>query len=97
MNNLNFFRKAVFILILLPAIVLGGKTQTITGDWNGLLDLEGVSIQVIIHIKQVENGFQATMDSPDQNAFDIPLDTLTFESRQLEFILRVQGLNIQEL
>ncbi len=88
---MKILRTAVFTLILLPVIILGGKTQTITGDWNGIIDLEGVSIQVVIHIEQVENGFKATMDSPDQNAFDIPLDTLTLKSRQLEFILKNAG------
>jgi len=91
MKKLHFLRKAVFTLIFLPVIIGEGKTQTITGDWNSVLDMEGISIQVIIHIKQVQNGFQATMDSPDQNSFDIPLDTLTFESWQLEFTLMSAG------
>jgi len=91
MKKLHFLRKAVFALIFLLTIIGEGKTQTITGDWNGIVDLEGISLQIILHIKQVENGFQATMDSPDQNSFDIPLDTLTFESRQLEFMLKSAG------
>ncbi|NQU79936.1 MAG: hypothetical protein HQ543_00265, partial [Bacteroidetes bacterium] len=91
MKNLDFLRKAVFTLLLLPAIIWVGKTQTITGDWNGVLDLEGISLQIVLHIKQVENGFQATMDSPDQDAFDIPLDTLTLESGKLEFIFNSAG------
>lgn len=91
MKKLFFLRKTVFALILLLAIIWEGKAQTITGDWNGVLDMEGISLQIILHIKQVENGFQATMDSPDQNTFDIPLDTLTLESRQLEFIFKRAG------
>jgi len=57
--------------------------QDITGNWNGLLKVQGMQLSLVFHINKTENGFSATMDSPDQKAFGIPVTTTNFENSKL--------------
>jgi hypothetical protein len=50
--------------------------QDITGSWSEL-NIQGMSLPLIIHIKKTGNEFSSTMDSK-QGATNIPLGTTTF-------------------
>lgn len=63
--------------------VLGAFAQDITGQWNGMLDIYGSKLRLVIHITQGDNGLTATFDSPDQGAFGIPADSVSFENNTL--------------
>lgn len=79
----------IFSLLLTTSIL----AQDITGKWNGLLKVPGVELIIVFNIAKTENGYSATMDSPDQGAFDIPVSTITFENNQL--YLKINNANIE--
>lgn len=67
------------ILILALALSMGCLIgQDITGDWHGLLDLEGVKLRIVFRIVATPDGFSATFDSPDQGAFGLPVNRVEF-------------------
>ena len=45
---------------------LTSTAQNITGQWNGVLKVQGTQLRVVFNITQTENGFSSTIDSPDQ-------------------------------
>ena len=61
-------------------------SQDITGDWHGKLDVNGMPLRVVFHISKVENTYSSTMDSPDQNAFGIPITSTAFSENTLTII-----------
>ncbi|MBC5840505.1 alpha/beta hydrolase [Flavobacterium sp. F-380] len=67
--------------------------QEITGSWSGELNVQGMSLPLIIHIKKDVNGFSSTMDSPKQGATNIPLGTTTFVDNQLAINAPALGLS----
>lgn len=75
--------KRICVLLLgvigvLP--VFAQNKGALTGTWEGVLKV-GVELRLVFHIKQTETGsFTATADSPDQNAFDLPCDSVSFDS-----------------
>lgn len=80
------------------------QAQAITGDWHGQLDVMGSKLRISFHIKQEENKYISTMDSPDQGAFDIATESTVFEngivtinmkSIGAEYIGRLDGENIK--
>ncbi|QKJ64497.1 S9 family peptidase [Flavobacterium sp. M31R6] len=75
--------KAVFFLmtILLSFTMFG---QEITGQWNGFLKVPGGQLALVFNISKSENGYSATMDSPDQGAKGIPVTTTKFENTTLK-------------
>jgi uncharacterized protein len=75
-------KKILVILIMLGATVLSGA-QEITGQWNGLLKAPGAQLRIVFHIEKEGDGFKATMDSPDQNAFGFKVTSVKFEKQEL--------------
>jgi pimeloyl-ACP methyl ester carboxylesterase len=58
--------------------------EKIIGIWQGALKVPGGELKIVFKIFKAENGsLQATMDSPDQGAFDIPTSKVSFENDSL--------------
>ena len=87
-KTLRTLSFALFFFLMFSFISF---SQSIVGDWHGLIDMQGIKLSLTLHIKQDQNGYKATLDSPDQDAFQIPLDTLTLESNQVKFIFSQAG------
>ena len=47
------------------------------GDWEGTLDAGAVKLRIVLHISRKEGAYGATLDSPDQGALGIPIETVT--------------------
>ncbi len=67
-----------------PACCGQQDTSIITGDWSGMLNFNGVRLQIVFHIMAGEDGsLSATMDSPDQGAAGIPVSEVRFDGDSL--------------
>jgi len=80
-------KRVITIFVLLVAVV-AVYGQDILGTWNGAFTVqppEGdeVTLRIVFHIEAADDGFTSTLDSPDQNAFDIPTDATTFSAKEL--------------
>jgi len=47
------------------------------GDWEGTLDAGPVKLRIVVHITRKEGAYGGTLDSPDQGAMGIPIETVT--------------------
>jgi pimeloyl-ACP methyl ester carboxylesterase len=47
------------------------------GDWEGTLDAGAVKLRIVLHITRKEGAYGATLDSPDQGALGVPIETVT--------------------
>lgn len=48
-----------------------GNAQTLVGAWKGNIDAGGNQLPLVFHLKQINNQWEASFDSPAQNAFGI--------------------------
>jgi len=64
-------------------------SQDITGEWNGVLNIQNKSLHLVFHINKTDAGYSATMDSPDQGAKGIKMSHVTFENSILTIELRI--------
>ena len=81
--------KRTLITIITLSLSLAGLGQDITGQWNGLLPIPGSPLRLTINITKTDNGFTSTLDSPDQGAFGILVDSTSFENTTLKIIAAV--------
>lgn len=83
------------LLISLTLILLSAAafSQSVTGDWYGLLTVPTGQLPLIMHITKTDAGFAATLDSPDQKALGIPMDKVTFADNKLAVSFAAGGLN----
>jgi hypothetical protein len=70
----------LLILSLFAAIPIVYGDQAILGTWEGTLEASGAKLRVVFNISKTPEGiFTATMDSPDQGAKGIPVDSVMFD------------------
>lgn len=75
--------KKIILFILTIPTVLSVYGQDITGPWNGILKVQGMQLRIVFHINQSDEGYSATMDSPDQGAYGIPATSASYENSEL--------------
>jgi predicted acyl esterase len=65
--------------------------QDVTGDWFGTLDVGTLELRITLHVQETEDGYSATLDSPDQGETGIPVEEFSFEDGQLVFRTSTSG------
>lgn len=81
--------KALLFTLVAGLSVMG---QDVTGQWNGLLKVQGTQLRVIFHITKTDTGFSATMDSPDQGVNGIPVTSTVFINPKLKLEVTNAGI-----
>jgi len=86
-------KNTLFIVLLLVTSNLFG--QSVEGQWNGLLKVQGNQLRLIIHVSKTDSGYVATMDSPDQGAKGIPVSNISFEKDVLKIEIASIGMKYE--
>ncbi|HEX7401745.1 MAG TPA: alpha/beta hydrolase [candidate division Zixibacteria bacterium] len=80
MRNRIAVTMILLILSLFFALPIVYGDQAILGTWEGTLEASGAKLKVVFNISKTPEGtFTATMDSPDQGAMGIPVDSVMFD------------------
>ena len=65
-------------------------SKQLEGDWEGTLQTPGRPFLMVFHFRnQPDNTVQATIDTPDTNAFGLPLNDVKQTGQNVEFDVRV--------
>jgi len=91
----KFIFKWAFGALISLLVVPVAYGQDITGQWNGLLKVQGTQLRVVFHISKTDTGLSSTMDSPDQGAKGIPVTSTTFENQVLKLAVTGSGLQYE--
>lgn len=80
----NFYSPILFLMLIsLPAIA---QQNQIVGNWQGALKISSIQLRIVFNVIETENQkLIATLDSPDQGAFGIPVDTVIFNPPYVKF------------
>lgn len=84
--------KKLSLLFICLSLYFCGFAQNITGQWKGAADIFGSQLPIVLHISSSDLGYSATLDSPDQQAFDIPIDSISFEDKKLDLKISAIGM-----
>ena len=97
MKALSKTLRHLFLGLWLMALSTSGliAQEEITGEWNGLLKVQGMQLRLVFHIEQTANGYSATMDSPDQGAEGIPVSSISFQDSQLKLAVTPLGITYE--
>ena len=85
------FASLFFLLIGLPLAVSAQdkpKAKSAVGIWEGPLKVGGLELRLIFKITEVDGKLSAKLDSPDQGAKDIPLDSVELKAGKLLVTLK---------
>ncbi len=83
LGGLYLNMKKMLLLFGVVFMAFGALAQDITGEWNGVLSVQGMKLRLVFHVSKTDAGYTATMDSPDQGARGIPMTSALFENNVL--------------
>lgn len=93
-------KNAIGILtnvLVLAVLGLPSFAQTtnggIGGNWLGKLDVGGVRIRLVLKIAKTDDGYMAKLDSPDQGAKDLLIDSITKSENIVNFSAAKLAMN----
>ena len=100
MKNFTTAARAIFILVTLFASIAfaGSQEQTQVkpeGDWKGTIDVSGSKLDLVLHISRKDGALSATLDSPDQGATGLSIDSITVTGTSLRFEMKSLGANYE--
>ena len=96
MKRSKYFLIIAALLIVTNALNAQDKVKNtiLPGSWMGKLSVDGTELRVIFNLKLVQkDSLTVTLDSPDQNAKDIPAGPVVVENKKV--IIKVPGINGQ--
>lgn len=81
-----FFNIGLILIFIFSDYSLNAQNnqERFIGQWEGKLEVSGISLRIWIHIDADENGIlKASMDSPDQGAMNLPVGKISAEGETL--------------
>ncbi len=85
----------IIIIALSFLTAFNGFSQDISGQWNGLLEIQGIKLRLVFDIQKTDTGLTATMDSPDQGVTGIPVTSVTYENSKLNLKIVNAGIDYE--
>ena len=76
------------LFMLMTSIVYG---QDIVGQWNGTLSVQGNQLRIVFHVNKANGQYEATLDTPDQNANDMEVTAASFSYPNVKFVISGLG------
>ncbi|MBS1876814.1 MAG: alpha/beta fold hydrolase [Acidobacteria bacterium] len=67
-------------LLMLCATAVGAQTASYEGDWIGTLKVGPTKLRIGLHVTQKDGAWTGKLDSLDQGAMGIPIDSVTVTS-----------------
>jgi len=69
---------------------VSAQGSRIDGDWQGSLNIQSFELRIVFHLQLSKEGkWKATMDSPDQGASGIVVDSVFFENDNARLVVNI--------
>ncbi len=93
------FKLMSLVLLILWFCSISAFAQNntnIEGNWLGTLEVNGIKIRLVLKISKIADGsLAAKLDSIDQNANDLPVETISRQENSVQFDAKKLGLSYQ--
>lgn len=86
----------IWLCLVVGVCAFGQKpadsSPNVIGTWEGTLDAGTARLKLVLHIDAARDGaLVGRLDSPDQGATDLPIDSLSFAGNTLKFEMKSLG------
>ncbi len=86
------YLRQLALSVLMIVSVLEGKSQFPIGSWKGNLHFNGTAIPVIFHIHSENSILKGTMDSPQQGAVGLQIDSVGSTKDSLTIVYKTANM-----
>ena len=84
----------ILLALALPVFAQNGSSA-MEGNWLGALDVGGVKLRLVLKVVKAGDGFAAKLDSVDQGAKDLPIDSIKLEGKKVSFSAAQFGMSYE--
>lgn len=86
-------RKFLYILVILlvAVAVRAQESDPVVGIWSGALEIQGVKLHLVFHVKVSDTTYKSTMDVIEQQAIGIHVTSTSFKESTLNFNIAQVG------
>ena len=92
MTDMRRYRVFALTLLVVANSSMAQDAAKVVGDWAGALEVGAMKLRLILHITRADDGsLRGTMDSVDQSAAGIPVDTVLFDGKAL--VAKLHAIN----
>jgi hypothetical protein len=98
MKNLTFKLMNILILIAFALPIFAqNATGTIEGNWLGTLEISGLKMRLLLKVAKTadDSTYAAKLDSIDQGAKDLPVDSITLAGDKMSFSAAQFGMSYE--
>lgn len=67
------------------------SSKKVEGDWEGTLDAGAAKLKLVLHIVKKDGALTATLDSPEQGATGLVIDTINVSEADVRFEIKAYG------
>lgn len=89
------FLHALILALSILSVSAQDLTGAIEGNWLGTLDVGGVKLRLVLKVAKTADGYTAKLDSIDQGAKDLPIDSISLEGNKLRFSAAQFGMSYE--
>jgi hypothetical protein len=83
----------LILIVLAMPVSAQNPTGTIEGNWLGVLEFSGIKMRFALKVTKSGDGFTAKLDSIDQGAKDLPIDSIIRQGNSVSFSAAKFGLS----
>ncbi len=95
MKNLIYYSTAALGLLIVLSVSIFAQTTAIEGNWLGSIDV-GVKLRLVLKVtKSADGSFAAKLDSIDQGANDLDVDSFKREGNSIRFETKKFGISYE--
>lgn len=86
-----------FAIIAIAAVTLAAQAPAVNveGNWLATLELGALKLRLVLKVQKAANGYTAKLDSLDQGANDLPMDSIALDGNKLSFSAAKLGLTYE--
>jgi uncharacterized protein len=91
-------KLSILVLIIASALAIAAQvpTHNIEGKWLATLEVGGgAKLRLLLKIQKSGDSYAATFDSLDQDATDLPIDSIVLNGNKLSFSAAKFGINYE--
>jgi pimeloyl-ACP methyl ester carboxylesterase len=84
----------LYVFLAVPAFSQPAATS-IAGNWIGALDVGGAQLRLVLKVEEVAGGYTAKLDSIDQGARDLPIQSISLSGNKVTFTAPQFGMTYE--
>ena len=96
MKNLICYITAALSLLIVLSLPIFAQTAAIEGNWLGAIETSGIKLRLVLKVtKSADGSFAAKLDSIDQGANNLEVETLSHQDKIVRFEAKKYGISYE--